>query len=63
MYLGNNLIEAIPLNELDLKMPGYLGKFKRNLKLKYMDLLQKAAEPPEFLVSKTDLQLSQPKQH
>ena len=63
MYLGNNLIESIPLNELDLKLPGYLGKFKRNLKLKYGELLQKASEPPEFLVIKTDLQLSQVKHH
>ena len=63
MYLGNNLIESIPLNELDLKLPGYLGKFKRNLKIKYNELLQKAEEPPEFLVIKTDLQLSQVKHH
>ncbi len=63
MYLGNNLIEAIPLNDQDLKLPGYLGKFKRNLKVKYWELLQKASEPPEFLVIKTDLQLNQVKQH
>ncbi|MEO7983774.1 MAG: hypothetical protein ABI688_06810 [Bacteroidota bacterium] len=50
MYLGADLIEAIPINVLDLRVPGYLGKFKRNLKIKYQDLLQQAAEPPEFLV-------------
>ena len=28
----NDLIEAVPLNDKDLKVPGYLGKFKRHLK-------------------------------
>ncbi len=50
MYLGNDLIEAVPVNVLDLRVPGYLGKFKRSLKLKYQQLLQQASEPPEFLV-------------
>jgi hypothetical protein len=50
MYLGNDLIESIPLNVQDLRVPGYLGKFKRTLKLKYSELLQMAQEPPEFLV-------------
>jgi hypothetical protein len=50
MYLGNDLIESIPINVLDLRIPGYLGKFKRNLKIKYSELLQQAGEPPEFLV-------------
>jgi hypothetical protein len=50
MYLGNDLIEAVPINTTDLRVPGYLGKFKRTLKLKYRELLQMTAEPPEFLV-------------
>lgn len=50
MYIGNDLIEAIPLNQQDLKIPGYLGKFKRNLKLKYRELIQQTPIPPEFLV-------------
>jgi len=50
MYLGNDLIEAIQLNDKDLRIPGYLGKFKRSLKLKYNELLQQSPEPPEFLV-------------
>jgi hypothetical protein len=56
MYIGNDLIEAVPVNLQDLRMPGYLGKFKRTLKLKYRELLQCSAEPPEFLVVNTDLQ-------
>jgi hypothetical protein len=55
MYLGNDLIESVPLNVQDLKIPGYLGKFKRNLKIKYNDLLRTASEPPEFLVCSPDI--------
>ena len=50
MYLGNDLIEAVPLNDRDLRIPGYLGKFKRHLKLKYQELLKMNPDPPEFLV-------------
>jgi hypothetical protein len=56
MYVGNDLIEAVPINKQDLKVPGYLGKFKRNLKLKYQELLRTIPEPPEFLVFNTDIQ-------
>lgn len=58
MYLGNDLIESVPINDKDLQVPGYLGKFKRNLKMKYQVLLQQAPEPPEFLVINPDLQQS-----
>jgi len=51
MFLGNDLIEAVPINVQDLRIPGYLGKFKRNLKLKYRELLDQIQEPPEFLVA------------
>ena len=50
MYIGNDLIEAVPINVKDLRVPGYLGKFKRTLKVKYNELLQLANTPPEFLV-------------
>ncbi|MEO7924729.1 MAG: hypothetical protein ABIR30_13690 [Chitinophagaceae bacterium] len=50
MYLGNDLIEAVPINTGDLRIPGYLGKFKRYLKVKYDDLLKQAGAQPEFLV-------------
>ena len=50
MFLGNDLIEAVPINVQDLRIPGYLGKFKRTLKIKYKELLDMAAAPPEFLV-------------
>ena len=54
MYLGNDLIESIPINVLDLRIPGYLGKFKRSLKAKYQEMLQMSSEPPEFLVFNPD---------
>jgi hypothetical protein len=54
MYIGNDLIEAIPVNVQDLRVPGYLGKFKRNLKLKYADLIKMAPDEVEWLVINTD---------
>lgn len=50
MYLGNDLIDSVPVNMYDLSKPGYLGKFKRLLKQKYLDLIQEANQNPEFLV-------------
>jgi len=50
MYIGNDLIEAVPLQKEGLRQPGYLGKFKRNLKLKYSELINQSPQPPDFLV-------------
>jgi hypothetical protein len=50
MYLGNDLIEAVPLNEESIPQPGYLGKFKRMLKEKYADLIRESGITPDFLV-------------
>jgi hypothetical protein len=50
MYIGNDLIEAIPLDLDKIPKPGYVGSFKRNLKQKYKELIQQFSEPPEFLV-------------
>lgn len=55
MFIGNDLIEAVPLNDQDIRVPGYLGKFKRHLKEKYDQLLKSSNEPPEFLVCNPDL--------
>ena len=51
MYLGNDLIEAVTVNDQDLK---------RYLKQKYEDLLKTSPEPPEFLVCNPDLKPVQP---
>ena len=50
MFLGNDLIESVPVNPEDLQQPGYLGNFKRKLKEKYRVLLQGYPDPPEWLV-------------
>lgn len=51
MYIGDDLIEAIPLEPRMIQKPGYLGQFKRNLKLKYRELIrQDPKNLPEFLV-------------
>lgn len=62
MFLGSDLIEAVPINVRDLQVPGYLGKFKRNLKIKYRELLLMTPDPPEFLVINPETQ-SQSKQN
>lgn len=64
MYLGNDLIEAVPINTTDLRVPGYLGRFKRNLKTKYQELLKMAPDQPEFLVFNPEMkpELPQDKQ-
>ena len=50
MYIGNDLIEAVPLQREGLRQPGYLGKFKRHLKTKYSELISQSPQPPDFLV-------------
>ena len=50
MYIGNDLIESVPLEHENIPLPGYLGSFKRSLKEKYRELIQQFSEPPEFLV-------------
>lgn len=50
MYLGNDLIDSIPININQLSQPGYLGKFKRVLKDKYAHLILESSLQPEFLV-------------
>lgn len=50
MYIGNDLIESIPLDDESISQPGYLGKFKRMLKQKYADLIRESSTNPDFLV-------------
>jgi len=51
MYIGNDLIESVKLDNERISKPGYLGSFKRCLKLKHRELLQQFPDPPEFLVA------------
>ena len=58
MYIGNDLIESVALDDERISKPGYLGNFKRNLKEKYHELLQQHLEGPDFFV--IDLNPSSP---
>jgi hypothetical protein len=51
MFIGNDLIESVPVSEERISQPGYLGKFKRMLKDKYADLIRESKTPAEFLVT------------
>lgn len=51
MFIGNDLIESVPVSEERVSQPGYLGKFKRMLKDKYADLIRESSKPAEFLVT------------
>ncbi|MBS1919431.1 MAG: hypothetical protein JST17_04170 [Bacteroidetes bacterium] len=59
MYLGNDLIESIPLELGRISKPGYLGSFKRALKIKYSNLIQQFGEKPEFLVAEPIIEIKQ----
>lgn len=50
MYIGNDLIESVPLDDSRISKPGYVGSIKRCLKIKYSELIQQHVERPEFLV-------------
>ncbi len=51
MYIGNDLIEAIVLDDERIPQPGYVGNIKRCMKVKYKELIQEYSTPPEFLVT------------
>jgi hypothetical protein len=50
MFLGNDMIDSVPVQMNQLSLPGYLGRFKRVLKEKHTDLIRESGTPPEFLV-------------
>ena len=56
MFLGNDLIEAVPLDKENIPVPGYLGQFKRLLKEKYRDTISQFPEPPDFFVIEPQVQ-------
>jgi hypothetical protein len=60
MYIENDLIEAIHLDDDKIRMPGYVGHFKRYLKLKYGELIKQQKNPPDFLVTNLLPQSGQP---
>ncbi len=50
MYIGNDLIEAVPVDRARIPKPGYLGNFKRSLKVKYSELIRQYGASADFLV-------------
>ena len=62
MFLGNDLIEAVSLNDSQLSEPGYIGSFKRMLKEKYHELIRQETADPEFLVINPEPATLQPQQ-
>jgi hypothetical protein len=54
MFIGNDFIDAVPLCSEKLPIPGYLGNFKRDLKVKYSELIKTSPNPAEFLVVEVD---------
>lgn len=63
MYIGNDLIESIPLDQRRIQKPGYLGNFKRALKLKYDELIKQNAKAPDFLVINNTPQVQKEQYH
>jgi hypothetical protein len=60
MYIGNDLIEAIQLDDDKIRIPGYVGHFKRDLKMKHHELINQHSDPPDFLVTNILPQSKQP---
>lgn len=50
MYIGNDFIESVKLDPDRVSKPGYLGTFKRNLKIKYKELISQYGSPADFIV-------------
>ena len=48
MFIGNDHIESVSLDKERISKPGYLGTFKRSLKMKYKDLISQHEPIQEF---------------
>ena len=54
MYIGNDHIESVSLDKERISKPGYLGAFKRSLKVKYKDLISQHGSPADFIIVNLD---------
>lgn len=50
MYIGLDMVDAVPLNTDKITEPGYVGSLKRELIQKHEDQLQFLSTEPEFLI-------------
>ena len=53
MYIGDDLVESIPLDKEMISKPGYLGNFKRRLQNKYREAMPNAPKPQFFVANPT----------
>ncbi len=53
LYIGDRIIESVNLDATRISKPGYLGQFKRTLKLKYKEVIREENEKTNFLVVAT----------
>ena len=53
MFLGNDYIDALPIDFTRVSVPGYLGALKRHLANKYAELILSSGAKPEFFVDNT----------
>lgn len=50
MFVGDELVESVPLDREMISKPGYVGNFKRRLQNKYREHFSRDPKP-EFYVS------------
>jgi hypothetical protein len=51
MFVGSELIEAMPLDKELISKPGYLGNYKRRMQNKYRELFLRDPKPEFYVVS------------
>lgn len=54
MFIGNNCVEAVNLEESSIILPGYISHFVKMLRCKYEDLIDQSPYDPEFLIHKDE---------
>ena len=50
MYIGNDLVESVPLDRNKVTIPGYVGTLKRELEQRHDAEISHTIEEPEFLI-------------
>lgn len=59
MFLGNELIDALPVNFQKITWPGYLDDLRLTLEEKHRDLLEKSNLPPVFFIDHVPSSMNQ----
>ena len=50
MFIGNNLIDSVPVSFSQIRKPGFLEGLTGKLKLKHEELIQAASETPLYFI-------------